>query len=312
MSSAVFSVLFGVPIAISKHTNFVLASTNFYNRMLMRITECYIMIGGATFLNDHAIILQSMLCNVIGKVSPRGVAYVSLVLEALLRSFPTEGGTLLLQCGILKRMLMACADSWFEAKDCEPDKVIVLYFTALARVLLTAPGLLQSLLPVTLASGALFGEAEMVSLYLKKFQVAGNGAHGLLFQQLWAMLLLSYYPPCEVPSYSSILLGASNEVFSLFTYVLRNVNADGSNLLSYEVGYDEEEETVEIGADIYEALLQGERQKDIVLKMDFRRCISTKIGGLRAVLGEATYNQFLSSIDTSTMAQLEELLTNRG
>ena len=99
----------------------------------------------------------------------------------------------------------------------------------------------------------------MISLYLDKFQVAGNGAHGLLIQKLWALLLLSFYPPCPLPTCSNSVLGKSNEIFGRVVYLLENVNADGSNLLSYEVGCDEEEETVGIGSEAYEVLLQEQR-----------------------------------------------------
>lgn len=93
--------------------------------------------------------------------------------------------------------------------------------------------------------------------------MAGNGPHGLLFQKLWAMLLLSFYPPSKAVTCSTIVLTVPNEIFSMFTYILQNVNPDGTNLLSYEVGYDEEEDTddVDAGAEINEAMRQQEVKK---------------------------------------------------
>ena len=74
------------------------------------------------------------------------------------------------------------------------------------------------------------------------FQAAGNGAHGLLFQKLWAMLLLSLYPPSKATSCSYEILNQSSQIFQMFSYIIHNVDANGSNLLQYEVEYDAEEE----------------------------------------------------------------------
>lgn len=227
----------------------------------MRVTEHYIALGQSHFLIDHAATIQSVLSNIVGEVRPRGAAYTFLVIEALLRSFPAEGGSLLQSCGVLSKFAVACASSFYEEDKCEPDRVIVLYLTALARIALSTPSVLQSLLPVKLPSGNVFGGEELISLLLLKFQVAGNGAHGLLFQKLWAMLLLSFYPPSQLPTCSNIVLRKSNAIFSKLVYVLKNANHDGTNLLSYEVEYDDDEETVDIGADMYESLLQEQRAK---------------------------------------------------
>jgi len=280
--------------------------------ILMRVTEHYIILGGANFLNDHATTIQRVISNIVGEVRPRGTAYMFLVIEALLRSFPVEGGSLLQSSGVLKTFTEACASNYFEDDKCEPDRVIVLYLTALARVLLSAPETLQTLLPLTLASGAVFGEEELISLYLLKFQVAGNGAHGMLFQKLWALLLLSFYPRCQLASCCNTVIRKSNAIFNIFIYVLKNANPNDTNVLSYEVGYDEEEETVEIGADIYEALLQEQRTKDIVLSISLREAVSTKMNGLPIELGQK-YQEFLSAIENDTLQQLEEVLaSNRG
>lgn len=222
----------------------------------MRITEHYIILGGGTFLNDHSNTIQQILRNVIGEVRPRGTAYIFLVVEALLRLFPLEGGILLRDCGVLNTFINACALSYFEDDKCEPDRVIVLYLTALSRVFLASPSTLQSLLPTKLPSGAIFGEEEWISLYLLKFQVAGNGAHGLLFQKLWAVLLLSVYP-------SPFTIKQSNQIFDKLLYVLRNLSPNGSNVLSYEVACDDEEDydISHTGAEAFERAMQEQRTK---------------------------------------------------
>mmetsp|Transcript_14453 Transcript_14453/g.31345 ORF Transcript_14453/g.31345 Transcript_14453/m.31345 type:complete len:1131 (-) Transcript_14453:272-3664(-) len=279
-----------------------------YMMIISRITEHYIILGGARFLNDHATTIQMVLSNIVGEVRPRGTAYIFLPIEALLCSFPVEGASLLQQCGVLKIFMEACASNYFEDDKCEPDRVIVLYLTALARILLVSPSTLQTLLPLKLPSGADFGEEELISLYLLKFQVAGNGAHGLLFQKSWALLLVSFYPPCQLTSCYNIVLGKSNAIFSKVIYLLQNMLPDGTNVLSYEVGYDEEEETVDIGADMHGALLQEQRTKDMVFITSLHEVISTKMNGIPHELGPQKYQDFLSTNDT--LRQLDEALTS--
>jgi len=272
--------------------------------ILMRITEHYIILGGAAFLNDNTASIQMVLQNVVGEVRPRGTAYIFLVIEALLCSFPVEGGSLLQSCGILKRFTEACASSYFEDDTCEPDRVIVLYLTALARISLASPSMLQSLLPLKD-----FGEEEFISLLLLKFEVAGNGAHGLFFQKLWALFLLSLYPPCNLTSCSNIVLGKSNSIFQKFLYVLSNVdNSLATNVLSYEV-CGEEEETVDICAENYEALLQEQRMKDIVFVASFQESVSAIMNRLPTELGGQKYEQFLGIVGSDMLRQLEQALT---
>lgn len=128
---------------------------------LAKITERYIVIGQKDFLNEHAYTLQSMLNNLVGEVSPRGQAYVMLVTEALLRQFPSEGGQLLMQCEVIKRYLGACSLASSTPEESEPDRVIVLYLTTLARIYLDSPELLGNL---ELAGG--LSVTELVSFFL--------------------------------------------------------------------------------------------------------------------------------------------------
>uniref|UniRef100_A0A7S4RP11 Importin N-terminal domain-containing protein n=2 Tax=Ditylum brightwellii TaxID=49249 RepID=A0A7S4RP11_9STRA len=121
-------------------------------KILMLITEGYILLGGASFLNAHYSTLQNILILVVGQTKPRGAAYTALVFEALLRTFPVEGGTLLLQGGIMRTMLSSCALNYQNNSACEPERVIVLYLTAIARSLLGNPALLDETLPITSTS----------------------------------------------------------------------------------------------------------------------------------------------------------------
>ena len=275
----------------------------------MRITEYYIITGKDDFLNDHATTIQDVLCNIVGVVSPRGTAYVGLVLESLLRLFPSEGGNLLDCCGIISKILEACASNYFGTDSCDPDRVVVIYLTALTRISLANPGFLSSKLPINLQSGT-FGNANLVDLLVKKFQVAGNGAHGLSFQTLWGMLLLSFYPPSHTLTLTNIVLEKANEIFVAFVYLLKNVNRDGSNILSYEVEFDDEEETIDRDKSTYDALVQEQAACDKILATNFRQQLKEKLNGLSNALGNEEYARFLGTVESATLQQLQDLLAD--
>lgn len=275
----------------------------------MRITEYYIILGKEGFLNDHATTIQSVLCSTVGEVSARGTAYVGLVFEALLRLFPYEGGKLMDSCGIDK-ILEACANNYYCIDSCDPDRVVVIYMTALARIALADPAFLQNRLPITLQAGT-FGHSQMVDFFVKRFQVAGNGAHGLLFQTLWATLLLSFYPPSSNPSpLTNSVLEKSNEIFGAFVYLLKNVHKDGSNLLSYEVECDDDEEKIDRDTCAYDSLVQEQAANDKARSSDFRDKLTEKLNGLCAALGNEEYVRFMSTLDATILQQLQEALAN--
>lgn len=115
--------------------------------------------GGKDFLNEYASELQVMLVNLIDEVNSRGQAYIALVTESLLKQFPTEGGLLLIQCGVMKKFIKACSISFSGSECSEPDRVIVLYLSAMARIFLASPQLLET---AELSEGS-FGVNEMVS-----------------------------------------------------------------------------------------------------------------------------------------------------
>eukprot|EP00956_Cyclotella_meneghiniana_P024431 scaffold49004_cov23-Cyclotella_meneghiniana.AAC.1 len=76
---------------------------------MTKITEHYIIVGGKDFLNQYASQVQNLLVNLIDEVNSQ--AYIALVIESLLKQFPTEGGLLLIECGIVKTFLEACSVS---------------------------------------------------------------------------------------------------------------------------------------------------------------------------------------------------------
>ena len=99
-----------------------------------------------------------------------------------------------------------------------------------------------------------------------------------------------------------------NDIFKMLLYVLKNVNPDGTNVLSYEIGWDEEDDTADVGSfDLYEVLHQNQRLQDVVVTTSFNEAVRTKMNGLANELGER-YQEFMSTIGSDTLQQLEVAL----
>lgn len=146
--------------------------TSLINRLSMMITEMHILIGGEKFLASHSESLCRLLRLVLDNVRPRGAKYIGLVLEALLREFPRDGGSLLLSSGILDIMLRSCALNYTENLQCEPDRVITVYLNALSRILVVSPSLSDNVLPLKTGADSIysFGCRELVRRLPMLFQ----------------------------------------------------------------------------------------------------------------------------------------------
>lgn len=130
----------------------------------MMIAETYVMLGRHIFLATHAESLCKLLDLTVGEVRPRGAQYVGMVLEALLREWPSEGGLILLRSGSLETMLRSSALNYTDDQLCEPDRVITVYLNSFARILFASPYILDSLLPLGAGNvaGDSFGHNELV------------------------------------------------------------------------------------------------------------------------------------------------------
>jgi hypothetical protein len=105
----------------------------------MMITEGYILLGGQTFWENHCSSLENILKLVVGNVSAKGAMYVNLVFEALLKTHPIEGTSMLLSSGLVTTMLQSCAQSYNNERHCEPIQVISMYLTVFSRIILAVP-----------------------------------------------------------------------------------------------------------------------------------------------------------------------------
>ena len=250
-------------------------------KVLMMITETYILFGGAIFLNAHPASLQIVLGQVVGNVHPRGAAYVMLVLEALMRAFPAEGGQLLLQANILRTMLDSCAAFYNEDRGSEPERVVSLYLTIFARALLASPRLMDGNLSSSLVDDASFGPNELIQLYFRLFDYEiSSGGFDMTRRKLWVLMSLSLLPPTE-SLYGGVLVDHISKGLAMYTSVNSEETANNSSFAPYEVGQDDEEETFLAGEENYKALLAKQCAQDVILTTNLHQAFSGALEGLK-------------------------------
>ena len=255
-------------------------------KALLMISEAYILLGGASFLNRYSAPLQAILVLVVGNVHPRGASYVMLVLEALMRAFPAEGGHLLLQAGVLKTMLTSCAAFYNEEQGSEPERVVSLYLVVFARALLVSPRLMDGLLAVVADTKA-FGPNELILLYFRLFNYElPCGGFNALRRKLWVLMSLSLLPPTESP-FGEILAGNLDKGVEMYTSA-NSEDANGTLLAPYEVGADDEEETFLAGEDNYKALLAKQGAHDAAVNANLHRQFSSALEGLKRCYAPGT------------------------
>jgi hypothetical protein len=245
-------------------------------RLSMMVTEMYILIGGKAFLTSHSESLCKLFRLTINNVRPRGVKYIGLVLEALLRECPKEGGLLLLSSGILETMLRSCALNYTDNPHCEPDRVITVYLNALSRILVVSPALLDNVFPLN--TGAIsFGCRELVHLYIKLL----NDETPIYSQILWMKFLFSLLPPSGATSAPECQTTRALDdmmvpFLSQCILCLPRAKHVGESGGPYKPElYDEE--TIDAGHERYEAILRHAVSKDAIAKVDLMDLAREKV-----------------------------------
>ena len=246
---------------------FIIRLPTLQTRPLMLITEGYILLGGVFFLNDHHATMQQVLKAIVGEVTPRGASYVHLVLESLLRRYPALGSSILSQSGVIATMLKSCTANYHQVQGSEPDRVIVMYLSVFARVLLNNPHALdENLLPLS----ASFRHEQLVSLqfrlsffpqfflssdlvvatmvlklnlYFRFFPDASSDEYEPSRKRLWVFFLLSILSPSGQSS--NFRNSVQDNMDTIFRCCLEVLEERKYPIVPYSIGYDSEEETLD-------------------------------------------------------------------
>uniref|UniRef100_A0A7S2DDA8 Importin-7/11-like TPR repeats domain-containing protein n=1 Tax=Octactis speculum TaxID=3111310 RepID=A0A7S2DDA8_9STRA len=279
----------------------------------MAILDAYVVIGGRTFLTNHAGPVSEMLFLVVGDVSARGAPFVSDALESLLRSFSAEGSEMLLQSGVLTKLLQPCLAATTESGTRRVGgEVVTLHLTTLARVLLTSPNHFAALL--TSCSNGNPDQVPLmvmalVGLWLEYFDEVGHsGVSGTWRRKLWACTLVSV-----IPFNGGLLLGRLDEILNVCTDLL----SDRDSITSFTIHSNEATAddnaaaaaaatTTGVG-DAYTHRLRQILMSDPVHQIDLRSYIDEKMSECARVIGQVKFEEALSSVEPVIIKQLQQI-----
>jgi len=209
-------------------------------RSIMMISEACILLCGCggsnppnpssttNFLATHSNTVCHILKKSIGQVRPKGVTYCMLVLEALLRRYPTDGGSMLMQSGIVGVMLQSAAEHYCcvcvgglnsmaddvrRQQQWEPECVIVQYLTVIARIVAAASSPdgsrgLDSMFPIVISARDHaqkqqpqdpqprfeFQPLHLIDLYFRLVNACDFDENGALYRRIWLIMMISFLP----------------------------------------------------------------------------------------------------------------------
>jgi len=272
-------------------------------KSLMNITQGYILLGGTTFLSHHSSDLQQILILLVGNVNPRGAAYLNLIFECLLGAFPSQGVPLFIHGGIANKMIQSCAANYNDENDCEPDRVIIIYLSVLARLVLHSSNILDTILPIS-CKQTMFGHDHLLSLYFRFFEESGGGSS--LCQKLWTAFLLSLLPPS--PTLNNFRVHLLELMDSLMSCCLDTIKQNNTALIPYSVGYDSEEETVDFSKSSYQNLLDANLRMDTIYNADIRSLLKLKMQQLSSDLNKSDHDRLLQSVRPNVLYELEQII----
>ena len=279
---------------------------NFFYSVLMLLMEGYILLGGKDFLRSHSVTLCWILNRVVGQVRPRGASYIMLVLEALLRQCPSEGGQMLFECGIINTMLINCAKNHHNADDCEEDMIIIYYLSAFARILLSTPQSFDSLFPIcckTNKTTISFLATNLIELYWQKY----DHVNQMLWKKSWIVLFFVLLPPTNSCFDETIIKNFDGLVNNAVDYLLEEQHRGENSLLS--LNFDDQSDVApEVGNACYKNLLFHQMEKDSIINLNLSIFIKAKMEEFHNRVGDQVYNDVLSSVEPILLKQLHSVI----
>jgi hypothetical protein len=163
----------GFHLLFPKISNIVVNMDWEHLKVCMMILESYIFVGSQTFLNQYAGEVSRMFMAVVGNVKAKAATYIMLAIDALMRKFPMEGSQMLLEGGVFKSILKCCVDVIRDAKEREPDVILVQWMSIIGRgILVNRDGMIQGLF----GAEAVCSPEEFLGLMLEKVRRCGERA----------------------------------------------------------------------------------------------------------------------------------------
>ncbi|GMH59677.1 hypothetical protein TrST_g2981 [Triparma strigata] len=307
----------GFHLLFPKISNIVVNMDWEHLKVCMLILESYIFVGGQTFWSQYAGELSKMYLSLVGNVKAKAATYIMLSVDALMRKFPLEGSQMLLEGGVYKSILNCCKDVISDAKEREPDIILVQWISVIGRGLIANRNAVAHGLFVTNASTYVCSPKEFLGLMLEKFDSTGYGwgKTGQIRRRVWACALASLLPGADGPvggvawegTWDNLMLKNLDQVINVFVDVLTEDAAAAAAGSEGEQFYDSEEETLIGGAEEYEKKLRTEIANDPVVTVNLKAFVKSRIDGCAIAMGQDRWREAIESCEPVVVQQLMKL-----
>jgi hypothetical protein len=301
--------------ALFPHIHLMIQRDLGFVQQAMQLLESYVILGAGSFLDTHAGLVTSLFEVTVDDVSPLGANYVARAIETVLRRFPVEGAAMLRQGGVLAKLLQTSfvADDTSGARGLNEITVKVLYLSLLARVMFTAPDQMASLLatpPLTDGSSqqVLGCMLQLVDLWIRRFDAVGTASpSGTWGRKLVALALVSLLPsdPQVLQRLHDIINICVDVIFEQGSAQHTITGSPGASAASpysdAQRALDQENATQ---SDQYTQKLRAMLQGDPVHTTDLRAYLQVKMGEAQGAVGDAVFQQALSTVDPALLQQL--------
>jgi len=272
-------------------------------KQAMALTEAYIAMGGAQFLETHVQAVVQAFSLTVGEVKPKAVVFVTQAIETLLRRFPADGAAMLREGGILGKLLEPCLSTEASAAN-----GMTLHLAVLARVMFTAPEQMQAFLsapPISDGSAdqVLGRVLQLVDLWLGNFDTLGAiSSAGSWHRKLVTLALVSLMPA------SPGMFSRLDQVLDKCIDVLSEIETSGGDAAFTLLGSPVRAKApgVPDAPDFYTQCQRGMVQSDPVLTTNLRGFLEQKMAEAEAAVGSENFQQAMAAVDPALLAQLQQ------
>ncbi|KAL4189780.1 hypothetical protein AMTRI_Chr08g167070 [Amborella trichopoda] len=274
----------------------------------LNIIECYIILGGSDFLNQHASILAKLLDGIVGNVNDKGLLSTLPIIELLVQCFPRDASPLIDR--VLQKLVVICLSG---GEDQDPSKTAIRAHSGaiLARLVVLntsyfAHLISEASLLVMLQQGGVKVERSIL-LYLVDVWLDKVDNVAILQKKTYA-LALSILLTLREPQ----LLDKVDLILSLCASVIaggteENGKDDSSSDETNSSGFHMEGNSF-MGATTKELRRRQIKCSDPIKQLSLENILRENLQACAALHGDASFNEAVGRLHPTVLAQLRQAL----
>ncbi|KAK7012174.1 importin-11 isoform X2 [Biomphalaria glabrata] len=261
-------------------------------RLILKIIQCYVLLGSREFMQVHSEVLASSLQNLLSDIKTEGMVQILRLIEVILKAFPTEGPS------VFQSLLPKILQSILNGED--NCILMSMYLSLFARILLQNHQFLWSVIEhVALEAGSdensIFG--ALLGNWTERIDIITQPERRKLSALALASLLS--YNNCIIRDHFGVIL---NSLVQVLHDVCR-VDEDGiitdSLMIDPKEPIDDNQDT------------QHDKRKYLLSRQDpvhtvcLKSYLVSQLKVCQTMYGQEIFDQLMASLDSEVIAQLQ-------